>query len=166
MNDITKKMKRILILLSFALISSASFSQSVKKINMKELLHYIDTSSVPLVVNFWATWCGPCIREIPWFEKNITALPGKPVRLILVSLDFPDEYPAGITDFAKKNGYISAIYWMSETDTEVYTKQVDKSWDGSIPVTWMINNKKKYRKFYKQQLPEPRLQLELQNLMN
>ncbi len=159
-------MKKGMLLIFFICFTTLSFSQPVKKIGLKELLHLIDTSSVPLAVNFWATWCGPCVREIPWFEKTIHSLPGTPVKLILVSLDFPGEYPRGIADFARKSGYTSAIYWLSETDPDVYTKQIDKSWDGSIPVTWMINNRKKYRKFYRQQLPEARLQLELQQLVN
>ncbi len=156
-------MKKLLTITAL-LLTLTSFTQTVRKVNMKELLHLVDTSKGPLVVNFWASWCGPCIREIPWFEKTIYAMPGKPVKLILVSLDFGDEYPQGIAAFAKKNGYQSDIYWLNETDTDVFPKKVDKSWDGSIPVTWMINNKKNYRKFYGQQLPEPRLLLELQQL--
>ncbi len=159
-------MRKTAIAIFFSLLSATTFSQSVKKINIKELLHLVDTSKSPLVVNFWASWCGPCIREIPWFEKNIYSMPGMPVKLILVSLDFADEFPAGIKAFAKKNNYQSEIYWLNEPDPETAGKQVDKSWDGTIPVSWMINNKKNYRRFYRQQLPEPKLLQELQLLVN
>lgn len=157
-------MKKLFAALCFIGICGLLTAQPVKKIKMKELLHLIDTSKTPLVVNFWATWCGPCIREIPWFEKNIREFAGKKVKLILVSLDFGDEYPSGIAEFAKKNGYQAEIYWLNETIPEEFCPQIDKTWQGTIPVTLMVNNQKKYRHFFGQQLPEARLQLELHHL--
>ena len=157
-------MKKILGILSLLIALQTGSAQSIKKLKIGELQKMIDTSTVPLVVNFWATWCAPCIHEIPWFEKTVAAFADKKVRLVLVSIDFPGEYPKGITDFAKKNQYHSQIIWLNETDAEVFCPKIDKSWDGSIPVTLMINNKKHYRQFYKQQLPEAKLQLELQKL--
>lgn len=139
--------------------------QAIKKMKMDELLRMIDTIKTPLVVNFWATWCGPCVHEIPWFEKNVKEFAGQKVKLILVSIDYPDEYPKNIAAFAKKNGYSSEIIWLNETDADSFCPKVDKSWQGTIPVTLMVNNKKKYRQFFNQQLPEPRLVQELNRLV-
>jgi thiol-disulfide isomerase/thioredoxin len=159
-------MKKILISICLLLIYGSVVSQSVKKIKMDELLHLMNTCYTPLVINFWASWCGPCVREIPWFEKNVQEMKGKKIKLILVSLDFADEFPKGIAGFARKNGYQSEIYWLNETNTDEFCPKIDKSWDGTIPVTMMVNNKKKYRKFFGQQIPEKRLQLELQQLID
>lgn len=139
-------------------------AQPIKKMKMDQLLKMIDTSKTPLVVNFWATWCGPCIREIPWFEKAVKEYAGQKVKLILVSIDYPDDY-AGIAAFAKKQGYTSQIIWLNETDPDVFCPKVDKSWKNTIPVTLMVNNKRKYRQFYNQQLPEPKLAEELRKLV-
>jgi thiol-disulfide isomerase/thioredoxin len=150
-------MKKIITLLALLTIADLSQAQPIKKMKMDELLKMIDTVKTPLVVNFWATWCGPCIREIPWFEKTMKEFADKKIKLILVSIDYPAITPANIAAFAKKKGYTSEIIWLNETDADVFCPKVDKTWQGTIPVTLMVNNKSKYRQFYNQQLPEPKL---------
>ena len=158
-------MKKLLLCLCFVALCQYGRAQAIRKMQMDQLVHLIDTSSVPTVINFWATWCAPCIHEIPWFEKNIAAFKEAKVKLILVSLDFADEYPVNIAAFAKKNGYQSQIIWLDETDPDIFCPKIDKKWQGTIPVSLMINNKKKYRRFFNQQLPEPRLVQELKLLV-
>ncbi|MEN9684605.1 MAG: hypothetical protein RLZZ28_391, partial [Bacteroidota bacterium] len=106
-------MKNKLLLLLLLTFPAGIGAQEIKKMKMDELLHFIDTSSNPLVINFWASWCGPCIREIPWFEKNISKYAAKKISLVLVSIDFPDEYPANLTAFVKKQGYHSKLIWLN-----------------------------------------------------
>jgi thiol-disulfide isomerase/thioredoxin len=140
-------------------------SQTIKKVKMDELVKLIQTSTQPLVVNFWASWCQPCIHEIPWFEKNINADKSGNIKLILVSLDYGSDYPKVLTDFVKQQGYTSTVLWLNETDPGSFCPKIDAKWDGAIPATIMVNNKKKYKQFYLQQLPEAKLQQALQQLV-
>lgn len=159
-------MKKIgLFVFAVCMIQLASAQQQIKKMKMDQLLKRIDTTSVPLVVNFWATWCGPCIREIPWFEKNVASFQDKKVKLLLVSLDYPGDYPKTIAAFAKRNGYSAEIIWLDETNPEDFCPKVDKQWEGTIPVSLMVNHAKQYRRFYNQQLPEAKLLQELNRLV-
>ncbi|MEO8174479.1 MAG: TlpA disulfide reductase family protein [Sediminibacterium sp.] len=157
-------MKKILMVLALITMCQLTQAQQIKKMKIDGLLKMIDTSSTPLLVSFWATWCSPCVREIPWFEKNVAAFADKKVKLVLVSIDFPEDYPKNIAAFAKKNGYQSEIIWLNETNADEFCPKIDKSWEGAIPATLMVNNKKNYRQFFGQQLPEPKLIEELQKL--
>jgi thiol-disulfide isomerase/thioredoxin len=159
-------MKKIiaLFILLVVVTQTEAQNQNIRKVKINELMKIIDTTSVPLVVNFWASWCAPCIKEIPWFEKSVAAFSEQKVKLLLVSLDFADDYPKGIATFAKKNNYTSTIVWLDETNADVFCPKIDKQWDGAIPVTLMVNKKKGYRKFHAQQLPEQRLLQELKAL--
>ncbi len=158
-------MKKIFLLLSCVCLLFVSQAQPIKKIKMNELLKRIDTTTVPLVVNFWATWCGPCVRELPWFEKTVPDFDKKKVKLLLVSIDYPGEYPKAIAAFAKKYGFRSEILWLDESNPDEFCPKLDKHWEGTIPVTLMVNNARQYREFYNQQLPEARLKQELQKLV-
>jgi thiol-disulfide isomerase/thioredoxin len=157
--------KFILLLIAIVLISNVSFGQQIRKFKIGDVIHMMDTSTVPLVVNFWASWCQPCIHEIPWFEKNVASLKDKGVRLVLVSLDFAEDYPTRIAVFAKAHKYQSTIVWLNETNADEFCPMIDKRWEGVIPVSVMVNNKKHYRKFYGEQIPEPKLKLALQELI-
>jgi thiol-disulfide isomerase/thioredoxin len=157
--------KKILLVVMLIGVINTLQSQQIKKVKIEDVKKIIDTSTVPLVVNFWATWCKPCVHELPGFEKNIAAMKDKKVKLLLVSLDLADDYPKGIAEFLKKNNYTAQTVWLNETDAASFCPVIDKTWEGTIPATIMVNNKKHYRKFFGQQLPEPRLQQELQLLV-
>lgn len=158
-------MKRLLLILCIAIFSQTAEAQTIRKVKIYDVLKMMDTATTPLVVNFWASWCKPCIQEIPWFEKSVAALKDKKVKLVLVSLDFQEDYPKAIQEFAKKNGYQSKIVWLDETDADYFCPKIDISWQGAIPATVLVNNKKKFRKFYGQQLPEEKLKLALQEML-
>lgn len=88
-----------------------------------------------LVVNFWATWCGPCIKELPYFEE---ANKMNGVDVLLVSLDFPQEYEK-VNAFVKKKNIQSTVYLLDEKDYDSYMGKIDESWSGAIPATLLID---------------------------
>jgi len=104
------------------------------------------------VVNFWATFCKPCIAEIPDFIKTIEKYKSKKVKLLLVSLDLPTFYPAKIAEFVKKNNYKTNIAWLNETNADHFCPMIDAKWSGAIPATIIVNNKTGYRKFFEDQV--------------
>jgi thiol-disulfide isomerase/thioredoxin len=136
----------------------------IKKVSIKDVRSIMDTTSGPLIVNFWATWCGPCIREIPYFDSLI-AVKGKPVKLLLVSLDFPEAYPKQISSFVSKQGYKGEVVYLNEKDADYFCPVVNKKWTGAIPVSVFINNDKKSQEFFGFQLTRERFALELDKLL-
>jgi thiol-disulfide isomerase/thioredoxin len=147
------------------LASTASFAQTIKKVKIEELAEYIRKSDHPLVVNFWATWCAPCIEEIPYFQEEVKKHAGQKAELVLVSLDFKDAYPSQLASFIKKKNYEATFFWLDETNADHFCPQIDPKWSGSIPSTLFINNKTGYRKFYERQLTHPQFVLNMQDLV-
>jgi hypothetical protein len=87
------------------------------------------------------------------------------VQTLCVSLDFKSDYPNKLTQFVKNKGFSSKVLWLNETNADYFCPLIDSSWMGNIPATLMVNNAKKYRQFFDQQLPEARLMLELKQLV-
>ena len=56
------------------------------------------------VVNYWATWCAPCVKELPHFERLGSDYADKNVEVVLVSLDFKNQQERALIPFIKKNG--------------------------------------------------------------
>ncbi|MBS1947732.1 MAG: TlpA family protein disulfide reductase [Bacteroidetes bacterium] len=132
-------------------------AQEIKKIKIADLASYIQKSDHPLVVNFWATYCAPCNKEIPYFEKVVNENKLHHVELLLVSLDLPSYYPEKIVSFIKAQQYTASVWWLNETNADYFCPKVDKNWTGGIPSTLFLNNKTHYRKFFERQLTEPQV---------
>src|ERR1700761_913009 len=86
----------------------------VTAIKITELQDYLAKSDHPLIVSFWATFCAPCIKEIPYLQSTAARYQDQEVELILVSLDHADHFPSRIGDFAKKQGYTVKLLWLNE----------------------------------------------------
>ena len=111
------------------------------------------------VVNFWATWCKPCVEELPVFEKLFKNYKNQQVELILVSLDFPNQIENRVIPFIKKNNLKGTVVLMADPDQNTWIPKVSKEWTGAIPATVIYN--KNTRKFYEQSFTYEELETEL-----
>jgi thiol-disulfide isomerase/thioredoxin len=156
---------RILLILLLCGGSVVRAQDPVQKIKVTELQDYIARSDHPLIVNFWATFCVPCNKEIPYFQSTAARYKDQGVELILVSLDLPDYFPTRIGDFVRKQGYTAKILWLNETDADYFCPKVDPHWSGGIPSSLFIDNKTHYRRFFDRQLTEPQVDLEIKKMI-
>ncbi|RZK43222.1 MAG: TlpA family protein disulfide reductase [Pedobacter sp.] len=116
------------------------------------------------VVNYWATWCGPCVEELPYFEKLGRETKNKPVKVILMSLDFKSKLQKEVIPFVKKNNLGSEVYVVNEADQQLFIERVNKKWSGAIPATWFVNTSRKINSFYEREFTYDDLKNTLLNL--
>ena len=155
-------MKKIFVSLVLAAFSFVSYCQEIPTWKITDVEKYIATQkNEVLVINFWATFCKPCIAELPSFIKITDQYKDQHVKLLLVSLDLPAFYPTKIAAFAKKHAFNAPIVWLDETDADYFCPKVDNKWSGSIPATLFINTKTGYRKFFEEGMDEASFEKEL-----
>ena len=161
-------MKGITTIITFITIffSLSVFGQEVKKIKIIDLEKIIAESKTPLIINFWATFCKPCMEEIPHFQKMGKKYEKEGVKLLLVSLDMKDAYPVQVNTFVKKKKITTPTAWLDETNADYFCPKIDKTWSGAIPATLFINNSNSYRKFTEDTLSEKQLEKEIRTLID
>jgi thiol-disulfide isomerase/thioredoxin len=95
------------------------------------------------VINFWATWCAPCVKELPYFEQLRERNEMKPFKMILVSLDFKSKLE-GVKSLIAKKGIQSEVVLLADGRASEWIDLVDSTWSGAIPATLVIKNNKRY----------------------
>ena len=128
----------------------------------KRLTRPTDTT---YVVNFWATWCAPCVKELPNFEQIRTAYAHKKVKVLLVSLDYASQVDKKIKPFVKQRGLKSEVLVLNEPDPNEWLDKVDAKWSGALPFTLIFNNKTKQRITFERELTKTELATAVQKFM-
>jgi thiol-disulfide isomerase/thioredoxin len=119
---------------------------AVYKIN--DLLKRIhNNSDTTYVVNFWATWCKPCVAELPDFEKLHTDYKSKNLKVILVSMDFVDELDKRLKEFLQKNKFTCEVILLDEINGNDFINKISEQWSGAIPATLITRHNKSFTLF-------------------
>lgn len=135
-----------LILLLF--IGNAINAQKIGVYKIDDLLKRINNNSdTTYVVNFWATWCKPCVAELPEFEKLNKEYGSKKVKVILVSMDFKETLNKKLKPFIKKNKYTCEVVLLDESNGNDFINKISEEWSGSIPATLITRKNKSVNEF-------------------
>ena len=136
--------------LLFGFKTHAQQPRVVKWNDMEELLaRRTDTT---YIVNFWATWCKPCVAEVPSFKKIAQNYATQKVRVVLVSLDFAKDFKTRVVPFAEKADIENLVVLLNEPDANAWINKIDPRWSGAVPATLVFNNRSRKRTFAEAQL--------------
>ncbi len=156
-------MKKTIIVLTLLFTAASAFSQKVDLITIDQLNHRVKNNSgdTTYIINFWATWCMPCLEELPIFGKFQEQFINQPVKIILVSVDFKSRLRQ-VENYVKKNKIPNEVHLLNETNQQEYIDRVDKNWSGTIPATLFIH--KENRKLHEGAFTYPGLIKEYQTI--
>jgi thiol-disulfide isomerase/thioredoxin len=157
--------KTLFIIASFFFFQFSE-AQQIEKWKIENLEEKISTTDAPTIINFWATFCKPCIEEMPYFQELSKKYAANGVKLILVSLDMAEAYPQKINSFIKKFKITAPVVFLDETNADIFCPRVDESWSGAIPASLFINNKTGYKNFIEDQLTKEELEKEILALIS
>jgi thiol-disulfide isomerase/thioredoxin len=160
-------MKKLVWLILFALVlSGTAMAQNISQIKLKDLQRVLTTKTDRIqVINFWATWCAPCVKEIPLFEKLRTD--NTTIDITLVSMDFDlDPDPAKVERFVTRKNLQNKVVILAETDPNAWIDKIDKSWSGALPATLIINTQTGKRKLIQKELHEGDLEKLISEVSN
>ena len=151
-------MSRFLVAGVFFIGSHLAFSQKAEVMKLDKLQNEIaKPSDQILVYNFWATWCAPCVKELPLFEK--VNQDDKNVKVTLVSMDIDlDPNPEKVYRFIDRKKLQSRVVILDAVDPNSWINKIDKNWSGALPATLIINTKTGVRRFVNEALKEGELE--------
>lgn len=147
-------LRKALVLFSFFILWQTTNAQKkeenkVRVVNYDQLEPYLQKSNDTVyLVNFWATWCAPCIKELPAIKSVEQKYADKKFRVLLVSLDFPKELTSRLEPFIKSKNITSDVFLLNDPNQNRWIDKVDTNWSGEIPFTLIYG--KQFRESYSQ----------------
>jgi thiol-disulfide isomerase/thioredoxin len=155
-------MKTRFIILCCLFFSVANYGQKVRLLSIDQLYQRTEQGKDSIyIVNFWATWCAPCIKELPHFERLKEEYQSEKLAVLLVSVDFKSKLQSTVIPFVDRKKLKNEVFLLNESDPQEYIDKVHPTWSGSIPATLFISDKK--RKFVESELNYDQLITEYKN---
>lgn len=116
--------------------------------DFSELQTVIDANSdKTLVLNFWATTCGPCIKEMPHFNTLLQSSDEADLNILLVSLDRATELDSKVQPFVERFQIAPDVAILEDQNYSAWTEKIDTSWYGALPATLIIKGGKRSFRF-------------------
>jgi thiol-disulfide isomerase/thioredoxin len=156
--------KTTLLIMAIA-FASMTDAQQVSVWKAADLKTALDTATVPTIFNFWATFCRPCIAELPYFQAAADQYKSSGVRLVLVSLDVKEAFPKKVEAFVKKRGLTSPVVFLDEPSAGIFVPLIHRTWSGAIPASLFIYRQRGYRRFFDDELSRSKLDREIRNML-
>jgi len=162
------KLPVVLVFVFLMHFGSTGFSNSsalIPVLTFEEFEPLLNKSSDSVyVINFWATWCAPCVREIPVFEELNKKYSDQKLRIVLVSLDFPDHLESRLKPFVERMEMKNEVILLDAPRANQWIPIVDASWSGAIPATIIYN--RETRMFFARELHFEELDQIISSLLN
>ncbi|CAN5404405.1 hypothetical protein BH11BAC2_BH11BAC2_24510 [soil metagenome] len=115
-------------------------AQQASIIKLAELTEIINRNTDTVyVLNFWATWCKPCVAELPGFISVASDLQNSKLKFYFISLDFKREFESRLIPFLEKQSLPGPVYLLDEPDYNSWINLIEPTWQGSIPATLIIS---------------------------
>ncbi|MBI1182651.1 redoxin domain-containing protein [bacterium] len=108
--------------------------------NLEPLLH--KNNDTTYVINFWATWCKPCVAELPYFDALTNDYAGEKLKVVLVSIDFEENLQKRLLPFLDKAAIESEVVLFDDPAQHEWIPKIDEKWSGAIPATYIYHGKK------------------------
>jgi thiol-disulfide isomerase/thioredoxin len=136
-----KNIKKGFILLLFPFLLTGN---KVTVVNFEQLQTYAahKTNDTLYVMNFWATWCDPCVKELPAFQQEYKKYANRKVRFIFVSMNSVKEL-GKVQNFIDNQKLAGTLLLLNGGNPNDWIDKVDSSWSGAIPATVMYKSGKK-----------------------
>lgn len=150
---LASNMKRLILLFVLSAAGVSGQAQTIPYIKAAQLTHWKNVENDTLyVLNFWASWCAPCVAELPAFEKLHRQYAAKKVKVILISTDFRRDVDKKVIPFVKRKNLQSQVVFLDERTPNEWINLVSEAWTGSIPATLIVNKRGAYERFFEKQL--------------
>ena len=127
--------------------------------SFEPLLH--KQSDTTYIINFWATWCAPCVKELPYFQEAYEKYKDTNVKIMLVSLDFGSSAKERVKQFIEARNITADVMILDDPKSNAWINKVNDSWSGALPATVIYN--KDSRSFYEQSFKKKELFTEIKS---
>jgi len=139
-------------------------TRSVKVYDINNFAQFLSpVDDTVYVFNFWATWCEPCLKELPYFDRLAGYFKNKKIKTIFVSMDFRSKIKELLIPYIEANNIHSDVIVLNASDTKLLNSKVDSAWSGALPATLILKGNQK--SFYTKSFTELELQKVMINFM-
>jgi thiol-disulfide isomerase/thioredoxin len=146
------------------MIGHTVHSQNVPVIKITDLEKRIrNNSDTTYIVNFWATWCSPCVKELPDLDSINKIYKDKKVKVLLITMDFKEDV-SKVNSFVETKRIRSEVALLDEVNGNYFIPKISDKWTGALPATLIINNEKKFNHFFEKKITFELLKTEIESV--